>query len=62
VPIDLIDDTPEGLILGGIPDGSRIVVAGQDLVTEGEIVNAVEAKAESDGDTDGAALTTGAVE
>ncbi|TDH35828.1 efflux RND transporter periplasmic adaptor subunit [Pseudohoeflea suaedae] len=56
VPIDLIDDTSDGLILGGIPDGSRIVVAGQDLVTDGELVDVVDADAE------GSALTTGAVE
>lgn len=43
IPIDLIDDTPHGLVLGGIPENSRIIVAGQDLVTDGEKVNAVEA-------------------
>lgn len=57
VPIDLIDDTPEGLVLGGIPEGSRIVVSGQDLVTEGEVVNTVDAKAAQGGE-----LKTGAVE
>jgi multidrug efflux system membrane fusion protein len=45
VKIDLIDDTPEGLVLGGVPTDARIIVAGQDLVTEGERVNAVEADA-----------------
>lgn len=45
VPIDLIDDTPRGLVLGSVPDDARIIVAGQDLVTEGETVNAVEADA-----------------
>ena len=43
VPIDLIDDTTEGLVLGGVPADARIIVAGQDLVTEGEKVNAVTA-------------------
>ncbi|WP_339757035.1 efflux RND transporter periplasmic adaptor subunit [uncultured Hoeflea sp.] len=43
VPIDLIDDTPEGLILSGVPTDAKIVVAGQDLVTDGETVNAVPA-------------------
>lgn len=47
VPIDLIDDTPRGLILGGIPENARIIVAGQDLVSEGDQVNAVEADAET---------------
>jgi len=42
-PIDLVDDTSTGLVLGGIPAGARIIVAGQDLVTEGDTVNAVEA-------------------
>jgi multidrug efflux system membrane fusion protein len=44
-PIDLIDDTPNGLVLGGIPADARVVVAGQDLVTEGDTVKAVEADA-----------------
>ncbi len=43
VPIDLIDDTTRGLVLGGVPSDARIIVAGQDLVTDGEKVNAVEA-------------------
>ena len=42
-PIDLIDDDPKGLILGGIPADARIVVAGQDLVSDGDSVNAVPA-------------------
>lgn len=41
VKIELIDDTPQGLVLGGIPDDARIVVAGQDLVSNGDKVNAV---------------------
>ena len=46
-PIDLIDDTPTGLVLGGIPADARIIVAGQDLVTEGDVVKPVEADAET---------------
>lgn len=46
-PIDIIDDTPRGLVLGGIPADARIIVAGQDLVTEGDRVNVVEADAET---------------
>jgi multidrug efflux system membrane fusion protein len=42
-PIDLIDDTPTGIVLAGIADDARIIVAGQDLVTEGDTVKAVEA-------------------
>jgi multidrug efflux system membrane fusion protein len=47
VPIDLIDDTPNGLVLGGVPKDARIIVAGQDLVAEGDTVNPVEADAET---------------
>ena len=42
-PIDLVDDLPQGLVLGGIPADARVIVAGQDLVKEGDTVNAVEA-------------------
>ncbi|RUV62204.1 efflux RND transporter periplasmic adaptor subunit [Mesorhizobium sp. M5C.F.Ca.IN.020.29.1.1] len=42
-PIDLVDDTPTGLVLGGIPVDARIIVAGQELVKEGEVVKPVEA-------------------
>ncbi len=37
--VELIDDTPEGLVLAGIDAGTRIIVAGQDLVRDGEKVN-----------------------
>jgi membrane fusion protein, multidrug efflux system len=40
-PIDLVDDTPTGLVLGGIPADARIIVAGQDLVADGDTVNPV---------------------
>lgn len=46
-PIDIIDDTTKGLVLGGIPTDVRIIVAGQELVTEGDKVNAVELDAET---------------
>ncbi|MDX8435597.1 efflux RND transporter periplasmic adaptor subunit [Mesorhizobium abyssinicae] len=42
-PIDLVDDTPNGLVLGGIPGDARIIVAGQELVKEGDAVKPVEA-------------------
>lgn len=42
-PIDLMDDLTNGLVLGGVPRDARVVVAGQDLVTEGDIVNPVAA-------------------
>ena len=44
-PVDLVDDLPEGLVLGGIPADVRIIVAGQELISEGDIVNPVEADA-----------------
>lgn len=43
VPIDLIDDSPTGLVLSGVPQDAKIIVAGQDLVSDGETVNAVPA-------------------
>lgn len=46
-PIDIIDDTAKGLILAGIPADVRIIVAGQDLVTEGDTVKPVEADADT---------------
>lgn len=36
--IDIVDDTPGALYLAGIPADARIIVSGQDLVTEGETV------------------------
>jgi membrane fusion protein, multidrug efflux system len=42
-PIDLVDDTNQGLYLAGIPAAVRIIVAGQELVREGEMVNALPA-------------------
>lgn len=46
-PIDIVDDMPHALVLGGIPKEARIIVAGQDLVTEGEKVHPVEADADT---------------
>ena len=45
-PIDMVDDTPAGLMLGGIPREARVIVSGQGLVSEGDKVNVVEADAE----------------
>ncbi|MFC2969885.1 efflux RND transporter periplasmic adaptor subunit [Acidimangrovimonas pyrenivorans] len=42
-PVTLIDDTPDGLVLAGVPDGVQIVVSGQDLVKDGETVQPVPA-------------------
>ena len=46
VPIDLIDDSPGGLVLSGVPQDAKIIVAGQDLVSDGETVKAVPASAD----------------
>lgn len=46
-PIDLVDDTPRGLVLGGIPEDVRVIVAGQELAAEGDIVNPVLAEGET---------------
>ncbi|MBO6903112.1 MAG: efflux RND transporter periplasmic adaptor subunit [Rhizobiaceae bacterium] len=45
-PIDIVDDTPNGMVLGGIPEGVRIIVAGQQLISEGDKVVAVQADEE----------------
>lgn len=38
LPVSLIDDATNALVLTGVPDGTRIIVAGQDFVTDGEAV------------------------
>ncbi|MGB3503081.1 MAG: efflux RND transporter periplasmic adaptor subunit [Mesorhizobium sp.] len=45
-PIDLVDDLSGGLVLGGVPADARVIVAGQEMVTEGETVNPVQADPE----------------
>lgn len=39
--VRIIDDTPEGLVVAGVPEGVRIITAGQDLVRNGEKVSVV---------------------
>jgi membrane fusion protein, multidrug efflux system len=41
-PITLLDDTPQGMIVTGVPDGLRVIVAGQDLVRDGDKVTVTE--------------------
>lgn len=36
--VQIIDDTPDGLVVTGVPEGKRIIIAGQDLVRDGEMV------------------------
>lgn len=40
-PVVLIDDTPQGLVLAGVPEDVRIIVSGQDLVKDGQTVDVV---------------------
>ena len=37
-PVTIIDDTPEGLVVTGIPEARQIVTAGQDMIRDGETV------------------------
>jgi multidrug efflux system membrane fusion protein len=37
-PVQIIDDTADGLVVTGVPEGVRIITAGQDLVSDGEEV------------------------
>jgi membrane fusion protein, multidrug efflux system len=37
--VQIIDDTPDGLVVTGVPEGVRIITAGQDLVKNGEKVD-----------------------
>lgn len=45
-PISIIDDTEQGMIVTGLPQGVRVVVAGQDLVRDGDKVIVHELTAE----------------
>ncbi|MFZ2102768.1 MAG: efflux RND transporter periplasmic adaptor subunit [Oricola sp.] len=46
-PIDIVDDSTGALILGGIPEGARVIVAGQNFVGDGAKVKPVEADADT---------------
>lgn len=41
IAVTLIDDATNALVLTGVPDGARIIVSGQDFVTDGEVVTPV---------------------
>jgi multidrug efflux system membrane fusion protein len=43
VPVEVIDDTPDGLVLSGVPADADVIISGQDLVADGETVHAVRA-------------------
>jgi multidrug efflux system membrane fusion protein len=38
LPVNLIDDTEAGFVVTGVPQGARVIVAGQDLVRDGDAV------------------------
>jgi membrane fusion protein, multidrug efflux system len=43
VPVNVIEDEQTTMWLGGVPDGGRVIVQGQDFVREGQHVEAVPA-------------------
>ncbi len=45
-PVSVVEDGQQALWLGGLPDGARVIVEGQDFVKEGETVEAVPARAQ----------------
>ena len=49
VATELVDDTAEGLVVAGLPEGVRIITAGQDLVRDGETVTVVDAADQAGG-------------
>ena len=45
VTVQIIDDTEAGMIVAGVPADVRIIVAGQDLVRDGDVVDVTEVAA-----------------
>ena len=45
--IDLIDDATDAIVLTGVPEGTRIIISGQDFVADGDQLNVVEPDAET---------------
>lgn len=41
--VAIVDDTPDGMVVSGIAAGTRIIVSGQNMVTDGQQVTAVVA-------------------
>lgn len=52
LPVTIVDDTPQGMVLTGIPAGTRIIVSGQAMVSDGQKVAAVAATAAQAGGSD----------
>ena len=49
VPVNVVEDEQTAMWVGGIPDGGRVIVQGQDFVREGQHVEAVPANATMSG-------------
>jgi membrane fusion protein, multidrug efflux system len=47
LPVDLIDDATDAIVLTGVPEGTRIIVSGQDFVADGDQLNVVEPDADT---------------
>jgi len=45
VPVTVVEDEQQFMWVGGVKDAARVIVAGQDFVREGQLVEAVEAEA-----------------
>ncbi len=39
--VSILDDTPAGLVLEGVPEGAKIIVLGQNFVQDGDVVDPV---------------------
>ena len=47
LPVDLIDDATDAIVLTGVAEGTKIIISGQDFVVDGEAVTVVEPDAET---------------
>jgi multidrug efflux system membrane fusion protein len=45
VPVTVVEDEQQFMWVDGVADAARVIVAGQDFVREGQVVEAVEAVA-----------------
>ena len=43
IPVNIVSDSPEGMWVSGIPDGTTVITVGQEFVAEGSRVKAVQA-------------------
>ena len=47
LPVDLIDDSTDAIVLTGVAEGTKIIITGQDFVADGDVVNVVDPDAET---------------